>query len=215
MFEKENAIMEYVLKTATRGDPASVLKAMDDFGYNQQWHMSVGDVKAEICKKAIKEADPKLMVELGLYVGYSAICFASLLSPGSKYISFEVNPEFAKIASTLIEFAGLADRHSVILGPFHEKWEELQGKKVDLFFIDHIKSRYLEDFKIMEKSGICRSGTVIVADNVIRPGAPDYLEYVIAGGLDGSRVKSHELIESELEYSNGTLKDGISIAVMA
>ncbi|KAJ3317713.1 hypothetical protein HDU76_001078 [Blyttiomyces sp. JEL0837] len=219
-YAKEFDIMNYVLKTATRGDPASVLKAMDDFGYNQQWHMSVGDIKGEICKKVIREANPKLMVEIGAFVGYSSVCFASLLSPGCKYVSFEVDPTYIEIAQKIIDHAGLSDRHHFIHGPFSETYQQLQQfitedtKHVDVFFIDHWKTMYLSDFKIIEKSGFCRSGTIVIADNIIYPGAPDYLQYVLGGGDGGNTVKSTEVVESELEYSHGQTLDAVAISVM-
>lgn len=44
--------------------------------------------------------------------------------------------------------------------------------------MDHVKEIYLEDFKLMEKLGAIRQGTTIFADNVIFPGAPDYLQHM-------------------------------------
>ncbi|KAJ3285754.1 hypothetical protein HDU76_008094, partial [Blyttiomyces sp. JEL0837] len=127
-FAKEHAILEYVLNTATKGDPDSVLKAIDDYGYNVDRHISLGDVKGNACCTELlkRKPNPMLIVELGLYIGYSSILFAKLLPPGGLLISFEVEPEFIKIASTLIEFAGLKDRHLVICGAFSQKWEELK-----------------------------------------------------------------------------------------
>ncbi|KAG1697241.1 hypothetical protein DVH05_016529 [Phytophthora capsici] len=48
----------------------------------------------------------------------------------------------------------------------------------DLYFIDHEKSVYLSDLKLILGSGTLAPGSVIAADNVVRPGAPDYLEFI-------------------------------------
>lgn len=40
------------------------------------------------------------------------------------------------------------------------------------------KTRYLPDLQLLEASGLLVPGSVLVADNVIYPGAPDYLAYV-------------------------------------
>ena len=47
----------------------------------------------------------------------------------------------------------------------------------DMIFIDHLKKLYLPDLKWMEQRGLITKGTVVVGDNIIIPGAPDYLQY--------------------------------------
>jgi catechol O-methyltransferase len=42
-------------------------------------------------------------------------------------------------------------------------------------FIDHAQHMFLPDLKLMEQHSLIASGTVLVTDNVIYPGAPDYL----------------------------------------
>lgn len=47
-----------------------------------------------------------------------------------------------------------------------------------LYFIDHEKTVYLSDLKLIIGSQTLAPGSVIAADNVVRPGAPDYLEFI-------------------------------------
>ena len=68
---------------------------------------------------------------------------------------------------------------------------------MDFVFIDHWKDLYLKDLKLLESHGLLRKGTLILADNIIFPGAPDYLEYV-----QSSEKYQTELIHSTLEYSD-------------
>jgi len=49
---------------------------------------------------------------------------------------------------------------------------------VDFVFMDHWKHHYKNDLLRLEKEDLLDQGSVIAADNVIFPGAPDYLEYV-------------------------------------
>lgn len=44
--------------------------------------------------------------------------------------------------------------------------------------MDHDHTRYLRDAKLIINSGTLQSGSLLIADNVVFPGAPDYLEYV-------------------------------------
>jgi catechol O-methyltransferase len=77
----------------------------------------------------------------------------------------------------------------------------------DLIFIDHHKAVYLRDFKMLEEFGLIKSGTTIVADNVICPGAPDYLEYVRTN--QNYTTKMHE---TTLEYKDN-VRDGVEVSI--
>lgn len=46
-----------------------------------------------------------------------------------------------------------------------------------MIFIDHVKTLYLPDFLLLEKYGVIREGTMVVGDNIIYPGSPDYLKW--------------------------------------
>lgn len=69
-------------------------------------------------------------------------------------------------------------------------------KKIDLLFIDHLKSLYLWDFKIIEGEGLIKEGSLIVADNIIYPGCPDYLNY-----FKESNEYRNTIYNSYLEYT--------------
>ena len=47
-----------------------------------------------------------------------------------------------------------------------------------MLFLDHIKPAYLPDLKLCEELRLVTVGSVLAADNVIKPGNPPYLEYV-------------------------------------
>ncbi|KAJ3410625.1 hypothetical protein HDV05_003546 [Chytridiales sp. JEL 0842] len=196
-----------------------MLRVMDDFGYDHHWHMSVGEIKGAIVEKIIQDVKPRVMVEIGCYMGYSAIRFAQHLPPsahGGHYYTFEPNPVYASIASQLIQMAGLSDRVTLIHGTFAEKYEWFLKEYnitngVDMFFIDHWKDLYLPDFLLIESTpNLTHPNTVVVADNIFYPGAPDYLEYVTK---KSERVQRWELVETELEYSRGETKDAVCLDV--
>ncbi|KAI8621469.1 S-adenosyl-L-methionine-dependent methyltransferase [Chytriomyces sp. MP71] len=204
-----NAILVHVRQHATRGNPRSVIAALDDYGYKIGWHMSVGDVKGAIVDGLVRQHKPKLMVEIGAFVGYSAVRFASLLPEGARYVSFEVDPAAAQTAAEMVEFAGLSSVCTIVVGDFKETvGDVIQKGTVDMFFIDHWKEVYLRDFKVIEDLGLCHEDSVVVADNVITPGAPDYLKYV----AKSKSVKSTRLIDTVLEYTS--TPDGISVSIM-
>jgi hypothetical protein len=43
---REQRCLEYVRLNAERGSPSSVLQAIDDFGWNRDWLMNIGEIVA-------------------------------------------------------------------------------------------------------------------------------------------------------------------------
>ncbi len=177
--------MEFVTcQEEIRGHPEKVLSAIDDFGRTKKYLMNVGEYKGKIVTELIREVRPSTMIELGGYCGYSTILFSSAVrkAGGKKYYSLERSPKFARNIEVLVGFAGLGDLVEVIVGPSDEGLKNLhdEGKleRIDMMFLDHYKPAYTTDLKLCEELGLIKKGTVLAADNVIKPGNPPYLEYV-------------------------------------
>ncbi|KAF6819252.1 catechol o-methyltransferase [Colletotrichum musicola] len=167
-----------------RGSPERVLEAIDDFGRTKKYLMNVGEDKGKIVTDLIAEVKPEVMVELGGYVGYSCILFGAALrkAGGRRYFSLERNPEFAAVIGSLVDLAGLSDVVKVVVGPSDASLKRLHAagdlSKIDLMFLDHYKPAYTTDLKLCEQLRLVGPGSVLAADNVIKPGNPPYLEYV-------------------------------------
>jgi catechol O-methyltransferase len=146
--------------------------------------MNVGEDKGRIVTDLIHDAKPEIMLELGGYCGYSTILFADAqrAAGGQRYYSLERSPKFAKVIETLVEIAGLSDFVEMVVGPSNEGIRILHDagkvKKIDMMFLDHYKPAYTTDLKLCESLGLIQKGTILAADNVIKPGNPPYLEYV-------------------------------------
>jgi catechol O-methyltransferase len=184
---REEELVEFVTnhrdKINIHGSPMNVLQSIDEFGRTKKYLMNVGDDKGSIVTALIREHKPKTMIELGGYCGYSTILFGAAVreNGGSKYYSLERSPKFAKVIQTLVEFAGLKDIVEVIVGPSDEGIKKLHARGVatiDMMFLDHYKPAYTTDLKLCEHLGMIKEGTILAADNVIKPGNPPYLEYV-------------------------------------
>ncbi|KAL8759209.1 MAG: hypothetical protein Q9184_003703, partial [Pyrenodesmia sp. 2 TL-2023] len=164
-----------------RGSPKNVLKAIDEYGRTKKYLMNVGDDKGRIVANLVAEVKPQVMVELGGYVGYSALLFGDAVrkAGGKRYYSLERNPEFAAVIMSLVDLAGLSDIVKVVVGSSAESIKRLyaQGKlkHIDLMFLDHWKPAYTPDLKLCEHLKLVTPGTVLAADNVIHPGNPPYL----------------------------------------
>ncbi|KAI4243184.1 MAG: hypothetical protein LQ352_007078 [Teloschistes flavicans] len=167
-----------------RGSPQKVLGAIDEYGRTKKYLMNVGDDKGKIVSDLIAEVKPQVMVELGGYIGYSALLFADAMrkAGGKKYFSLERNPEFGAVIMALVDLAGLSDVVKVVIGSSADSIRLLHSRgnleHIDLMFLDHWKPAYLSDLKLCEHLDLVTPGTVLAADNVIKPGNPPYLEYV-------------------------------------
>lgn len=84
----------------------------------------------------------------------------------------------------LVSLAGLSDIVHVEIGSSDASIQRLYraGKlqHIDCMFLDHYKPAYTTDLKLAEQLGLVTPGTVLAADNVIKPGNPPYLKYVRA-----------------------------------
>ncbi|KXT09618.1 hypothetical protein AC579_870 [Pseudocercospora musae] len=167
-----------------RGNPQKVLDAIDLFGRTKKYLMNVGEDKGRIVSHLIAEVKPQTMVELGGYIGYSCILFGDAVrkAGGQRYYSLERSPEFAAVIMALVNLAGLSDIVKVEVGSSDASIARLheQGAltHIDLMFLDHYKPAYTTDLKLCEELKLITPGSVLAADNVIKPGNPPYLEYV-------------------------------------
>ncbi|KAI0175853.1 S-adenosyl-L-methionine-dependent methyltransferase [Hypoxylon sp. FL1284] len=167
-----------------QGNPQKVLDAIDEYGRTQKYLMNIGEYKSKTVIDLIHKERPQIMVELGGYVGYSAVAFGAALrdAGGKRYYSLETNPEFAAVILMLVDLAGLNDIVKVVVGSSTSSLERLSKdgtlKHIDLLFLDHYKPAYTTDLKLCEELGLVSVGSVYAADNVVKPGNPPYLEYV-------------------------------------
>ncbi|KAL4925415.1 O-methyltransferase [Aspergillus undulatus] len=187
---RETKLLHYIYSRpnldSIRGNPRAVLELMDRFAEEYNYHfMTVGTQKGPVVTDLIAKRKPSTMIELGCYIGYSAILFGDAVrrNGGSAYYSLELNIEWAAIANMLVELAGLRDFVRILVGRsdvlLNQLFESGSVKQIELLFIDHYKPAYTLDLKLCEQLGKIVPGvSVIAADNVIFPGNPPYLEYV-------------------------------------
>ena len=152
-----------------------------------------------------------VVVTIGTFLGYSSLRMASQLPEDALIVTIEANSDSAATARRIHEHAGVANRIQIVLDQTDRAIPRLSKQfnvdSFDFIFIDHHKDAYLPDFKLLENVGLIKRGTMIVADNIIFPGAPDYVNYV--------RNNPHytsTFHESTLEYEND-VRDGVEVSI--
>lgn len=180
---REEAVATHVLERARPGDIDDAIRAIDEFAYEQSFLINVGDQKGQLLDAAVRRAAPRLILELGTYVGYSALRMARAMPAGARIVSIEFNPDNAAIAQRIWEHAGVADRISVVVGTLGDGGATVAALEaehgfgpgtVGFAFLDHDKNAYLPDLELIVARGWLRQGAIVVGDNIKFPGAPAY-----------------------------------------
>lgn len=203
---REEALAEHVTSTATRGDVDDAIRAIDEFCYGQSIMMNVGDEKGEILDAALRRVQPRRLLELGTYCGYSALRTVRVMPGDAHVYSVEYSPANAEIAQRILAHAGVQDSVTVVVGTLGDGGRTIAALEtehgfgagsLDFVFLDHDKDAYLPDLeRILERSWL-RTGAGVVADNVKFPGAPRYREFMREHEGRGWRTTEHE---THVEY---------------
>lgn len=198
----------------------AVLDAIDDFAWHQQWMMNVGDVKGQILDVALGEAlrlHPSgsfTALELGTYLGYSAVRVARRLPPTGSLYSVESDLQSQTVARQVLELAQLLERVTLLAGTAEAQTAELRRRRLQFafVFIDHKKQDYLPALRRLEDAGLLRPKAVVVADNVGLMEINDYAEHVRSSGSYLSASVASE-VEYFTEDERGPLSDAMEVSV--
>jgi catechol O-methyltransferase len=209
---REEALAAYVLAHARAGDLDDAIRVIDEFCTTRSVMINVGDEKGEILDRAVERASPSLLLELGTYCGYSGLRMARVMPADARLYSIEYSPANAEIARRIWAHAGVEDRLTVVLGTLGDGGTTIERLRsefglgdgsVDFVFVDHDKAAYLPDLERIVEQRWLHPGSVVVADNVKFPGAPEYRAYLQAAEGRSWRTTEHD---THVEYQS-LLKD--------
>jgi predicted O-methyltransferase YrrM len=133
--------------------------------------ISVSPAQGKLLFVLARAMGARRILELGTLGGYSGIWLAHALPPGGRLVTIEVDPAHAAVARRSFERAGVSPLIDLRLGAALDVLPRLAaegGAPFDLVFIDADKGNYAEylDWAVR----LCRPGSLIVADNVVRHG---------------------------------------------
>ena len=141
---------------------------------NRETHLKVvsprmlsGHLQGRFLSFISKLIQPKLIIEIGTYTGYSALCLAEGLQPEGKLISIDVNEETSAFAKAFIQKTQCASKIKLVLADAKEYIPKI-NESIDLVFIDADKKNYLNYYHLVIDK--LSSGGLIIADNVLWSG---------------------------------------------
>eukprot|EP00117_Sycon_ciliatum_P014941 scpid86978/ scgid14997/ Catechol O-methyltransferase len=210
------AAVKHIMENCEPGNPEMALKCADELDASgKHFLIHIGEEKGRLFDSAVREHRPTVVLELGGYFGYSALRVARLLSAddNAKLYSMEINQECAESCRTLLKFCGVDDRAEVLNCAAQDgiaEFRERTGRSsVDMVVIDHWKPLYLPDLKRLEASGLMHPGTVVLADNILYPGVPDYKEYVTTS----PKYQTEMHVSKMTTYMGKEAEDAVAISV--
>lgn len=130
-----------------------------------QPQMLSGDYQGQFLSLISKMLQPKLILEIGTFTGYSTLCLAEGLTKDGKLITVDRNEELIYLPKKYFDASEFKDQIEIKLGQALEVLDELEESEFDLVFIDADKSNYIHYYeKVLPKM---KSGGVILIDNVL------------------------------------------------
>ena len=129
--------------------------------------MLSGHIQGRMLSMLSHMISPKLILEIGTYTGYSALCFAEGLSEGGHLHTIDINDELAPMVKSYITKAGMENKITLHNGNASEIIPTLSGP-FDLIFIDADKINYSLYYDLVINK--VRQGGFLIADNVLWSG---------------------------------------------
>ncbi|CAM1349202.1 O-methyltransferase [Tenacibaculum ascidiaceicola] len=172
--------------------------------------MLSGAFQGRVLSMISKLIQPKSILEIGTYTGYSALCLAEGLSKEGKLYTIDKNEELEELQYKYFQKSNYKDQITQYVGNAIDIIPTINSK-FDLVFIDADKSNYVNYFHlIIEKMN---KGGVILSDNVLWSGK-------VVEELDPKDTDTKVLLEynrllnedSRLETVLLPIRDGLTIS---
>lgn len=156
--------------------------------------MISGHLQGRILKMFAQMIRPRKVLEIGTFVGYSALCFAEALEQNGEIHTIEIDDELEDFIRSNFSKSEHKDKIKLHIGDAAKIIGEFNADTFDLVFIDADKKLYWEYFEMVLSR--VKSGGFIIVDNTLWYGK------VI------ERVKSNDwATRSILDFNERLVKD--------
>jgi predicted O-methyltransferase YrrM len=206
-----NAIENEITKYAEdyTSDESEILQELRKECYEHYADSSMlsGFFQGRVLSMISKMVRPKVVLEIGTYLGYSALCFAEGLADGGKVITLDIQEDTSKVARSFVAKTEYAHSIEFHLGEAAKIIPTLP-ETFDLVFIDADKPNYGNYYRLVfDRVPV---GGFIIADNVLWSGK------VLLDDKDENTQALHEfnqMVLADKRVSNVLLpiRDGLMV----
>ncbi|MGC4096372.1 MAG: class I SAM-dependent methyltransferase [Nitrospira sp.] len=138
--------------------------------------MLVGPLEGAFLKMMVRLVGAKRVLEIGMFTGYSALCFAEALPADGTVMTCEVDERSVALARRYIPQASYGSKISIRMGPALDTMRTLTGV-FDLIFIDADKTNYLNYYRraleLLAPHGVILIDNVLWSGEVLKQQPPD------------------------------------------
>lgn len=208
-FLPEN-IDEYVV--AHSAQEPEHLRALTTETYQKilQPRMLSGAYQGRVLSMISKLVNPKSILEIGTFTGYSALCLAEGLQKDGQLHTIDIKEELVDFQKKHFEKSAFAKAIHQHLGPALDIIPELD-MEFDLVFIDADKRNYINYFNAVISK--MRAGGIILSDNVLWSGK--VVETVDKKDIDTQTLLEYNKLlnsDSRLETVVLPIRDGLTVS---
>ena len=171
--------------------------------------MLSGHFQGRVLSMVSKLINPKNVLEIGTYTGYSALCLVEGIQPKGKLHTIDTNEELYDLQRKYFDKSGFGNQIIQHTGNALNIIPTID-KTFDLVFIDADKQNYPNYLEIILPK--LKSGSVILSDNVLWTGK--VIEKIQKGDKDTEALlKYNKMINehSQLETVLLPIRDGLTI----
>ena len=129
--------------------------------------MLTGRVEGRFLKLLVQITQPHLVVEIGMFTGYSALSMAEGLPEGGRIITCDIDPEAREIAQAAFDSSPHGHKIEIKMGPALNTIRQI-NEPIDFSFIDADKKGYPNYYEeVVQRT---KSGGLIIIDNMFLSG---------------------------------------------
>ncbi len=171
--------------------------------------MLSGHLQGQILSMISSMINPRCILEIGTFTGYSALCLAKGLVEGGILHTIEIDDELESIAQKYFKKSGMADRIIQHIGDARQIISSID-QTFDLVFMDADKREYCDYYRLVFDR--VRVGGFILADNILWNGKvvePEAANEEQTRGI----LDFNDLIQNDPRVKNVILpvRDGIMV----
>lgn len=138
--------------------------------------MLVGPLEGAFLKMMAQLVGATRVLEIGMFTGYSALCFAEALPDDGRVITCEIDESSAALGRKHFVNSPQGKKIEIRLGPALETMRELAGP-FDVIFIDADKANYLNYYRraldLLSPTGVILIDNVLWDGEVLKQPPPD------------------------------------------
>ncbi|MBA3780245.1 MAG: class I SAM-dependent methyltransferase [Nocardioides sp.] len=170
--------------------------------------MMVGSLEGELLASLVFALQPRRILEIGTFTGYSALCLAQTMPADAELVTCELDPLHASIARKHFSSSPWAERITLLEGPASESVVGLEGP-FDLVFIDADKPGYVAYYEAVLPK-LAPHG-LILADNVLQFGGVANDRDQQPDTVAMREFNAHVAADPRVRQSVLTVREGITV----